>query len=221
MFNEWIKNIEFTDDLDGGGRLLAPIFGELLKDFRVHTLYEWCSGPAWIGFWLLKLGICKELVVSDINPKAIEHVKRTARKLGYPVRAYVSDNLANIPVNEKFDLVVSNPPNYQNIQKTHRYGYLRDDLRPSDLNWTVHQGFYRNIAKYLRKNSRMFISEVEIYKKEVIIGGELYDLRRNTPLEDFNPMITQNGLVLRDIFSYNLNMLGEPLEIAILDIGKG
>ena len=67
----------------------------------------------------------------------------------------------------------------------------------------------------------MFISEVEIYKKEVIIGGELYDLRRNTPVEDFNPMITQNGLVLRDIFSYNLNMLGEPLEIAILDIGKG
>ena len=220
MHNNWLDNIEFTEDLDGGGRTLAPIFSNLLRDFRVDTLYEWCCGPAWIGFWLLHLGVCKELVVSDINPKAIEYVKKTASKLGYPVRAYVSDNLANIPVNEKFDLVVSNPPNYLNIQKLHKYGYLRDDLRPSDLNWAVHQGFYRNIAKYLKKNSRMFISEVEPYKKEVIIGGELYDLRQNAPIEDFNSMIEQNGLYLSNILTYTLGMHGEPLEMGILDIIK-
>ena len=96
-YQSWLKTIKFTPDLDGGGKILAPIFGKVLENKKFNTAFEWCAGPAWIGLWLLEIGICSELVIGDINKKAIDMVKETSSNHNYNVRAYISDNLKNIP----------------------------------------------------------------------------------------------------------------------------
>ena len=226
---EWLISVSSKPELNGGGKILAPIFYKLLQGQKVHTLYEWCAGPSWIGLWLLHKGICEELVVSDINPEAIKCVRKTAENNSYPVRAYVSDNMKDIPSWEKFDIVVANPPNYVNIQTSHPSGYLREDLRPSDIDWKIHRDFYENIGSYLKENSRMYISEVGLNDTEIYLssGGfyrnkkELYDVRERKPVEDFKEMIKQNNLELNNIIPYT-HMLNkswsEGVDFSILNI---
>lgn len=224
---QWLDTIEEKPGLDGAGKLLAPVFAELLYNRKVKTIYEWCCGPAWIGLWLLEQGICQELVVSDINKDAIDCVRRTINRHNYPVRSYLSDNLKDIPEHEKFDIIVANPPSYVNIQEDHPMGFLRYDLRPSDIDWKIHKNFYENIGKYMHKESNMYISEVELYKKEIFSFNKLYDLRNREPIKDFTEMITTNNLNLNNVITYDLilddeewdEIFGYPKrEMGILDI---
>ena len=201
-YTEWLETVESTPDLNGGGPLLAPIFAEVLSGRKFDTAFEWCDGPAWIGMWILENNICKTLVTGDINKKTIGFVQKTTKKHGYDVRSYLSDNLKQIPKSEKFDLVVSNPPNYCNIQKSHPLGYMSDDLRPSDINWEIHKDFYNNIGKYLNKDAEVFISEVEPYAKNFYIEGELYDKRPEVPMKDFIKMIKSGDLIINEVIPY-------------------
>ena len=215
-YKKWLKTIKSTSELNGGGPILAPIFEKVLSGKKFDTVFEWCAGPAWIGMWLLENKICKTLVTGDINKKSVDFVRKSAKSHGYNVRAYVSDNLKNIPKSEKFDLVVSNPPNYCNIQKSHPFGFLRDDLRPSDINWKIHKDFYNNISKYLNKDALMFISEVEPYSKNVYFSNKLYDKRSEIPMKDFKIMTQDNNLKIIDKIPYKI----EDFDCYILKINK-
>ena len=199
-YDDWLATVESSPDLNGGGTILAPVFLDILKGQHFHIAFEWCAGPAWIGLWLLENGICDELVTGDINEKSVGMVRTTAYNHNYNVRAYVSDNLNSIPDNERFDLVVSNPPNYFNIQRSHPFGYLRDDLRPSDIDWHIHKDFYQTIPDHL--DGPMYISEVEPHEKEVWLEGSLYDVRDRTPMDDFREMTESNGLKIEGTFPY-------------------
>lgn len=211
-YKDWV--IESHPSLDGGGTFLAPIFARVLKGKHFNTAFEWCAGPAWIGLWLLENGIYDELVTGDINGESVKMVRKTASNHNYRVRAYSSDNLNSIPDSEMFDLVVSNPPNYSNIQRTHPFGYMRDDLRPSDINWKIHNNFYDNIRPHLNNNFALYISEVEPYKTEVYLDGFLYDLRDQIPMQDFIEMTGRNGMKIKREIPYTVG----PVECSILEI---
>ena len=215
-YTEWLKSIESTPDLDGCGPVLAPVFKALLDGKKFNTAFEWCAGPAWIGMWLLENGICETLVTGDINEKTVNFVKKSAKKHDYNIRTYHSDNLHQIPTSEKFDLVIANPPNYCNIQKSHPMGFLREDLRPSDIDWKIHEDFYSNIGGYLNENAQMFISEVEINKKEVYLDGELYDKREIIPIIEFKRMTSSNNLKIINTIPYNW----DKTQLCILEIVK-
>ena len=215
-YEEWLKSIEFTPDLNGCGPILAPIFKKALSGKKFNTAFEWCAGPAWIGMWLLENNICESLVTGDINEKTIDFVNKSSKKHNYNVRTYHSDNLKSIPKQEKFDLVVSNPPNYCNIQRSHTYGYMRDDLRPSDIDWKIHKDFYKNIGEYLNDDAVMFISEVEPYCREVYILDELYDKRPEIPMKEFKVMIESNNLKIINKIPYNF----DGLDCYVLEIVK-
>ena len=137
--------------------------------------------------------------------------------------------MKDIPSWEKFDVVVANPPNYVNIQTSHSSGYLREDLRPSDIDWKIHKDFYKNIGSYLKENSRMYISEVGVNDTEIYLssGGiyrgkkELYDVRERKPIEDFKEMIEENNLILNNVIPYThmINKFwSEGTEFSILNI---
>ena len=196
--------------------MLAPIFEKVLSGKKFNTVFEWCAGPAWIGMWLLENNICKKLVTGDINKKTIDFVKKSAKKHGYNVKTYHSDNLKSIPREEKFDLVVSNPPNYCNIQKSHHFGFLRDDLKPSDIEWETHKDFYNNIGEYLNDDAIMYISEVEPYRQNIYIQKQLYDKRSEIPIISFNEMIKANNLKINKEIPYDV----PGLECCILEIIK-
>ena len=199
IYGEWLDRIRYTDDMDGGGRLLAPVFAAALKGRRFKRCFEWCAGPAWIGFWLLEVGICEELVAADINARAVEMVNMTGG-----ATAYLSDNMKTIPKDEKFDLVVSNPPNYCNIQASHPLGYLRHDQRPSDVGWDIHRDFYATIGPYLNVGAELWISEVEPFDRQVWLNGDLYDQRPQLPIIDFANMLNGTGLRLESVKPFKL-----------------
>jgi len=117
----------------------------------------------------------------------------------------VSDNFEN--VEGKFDLVVVSPPKYCNIQKNHKMGHLREDLRPSDVNWCIHREFYANIASHLTADAELWIAEVEPFSQEVELLGEIYDKRPNVPIIDFVNMMTDGGVRLEAIIPFPMGHL--------------
>ena len=92
------------------------LYQDYLKKFG--RAYEWCAGPGFIGFSLLANGFCDSLCLSDVHPPAIAALKETVKINGLEnkVSIYHSDSLDNIPNDEKWNLVVGNPPHYKKIQ---------------------------------------------------------------------------------------------------------
>lgn len=207
-YSAFLERVNGSDDLNGGGKVLAPVFAAALNGRKFKRCFEWCAGPAWIGFWLKEQGIVEELVTGDIDPKAVEAVPATGG-----ATAYLSDNMKGIPA-QQFDLVVGNPPNYCDIQASHPLGYLRHDLRPSDIGWAIHRDFYATIGPYLTSDAELWISEVEPFNRQVWLGGALYDRRPQVPIVDFLDMLTDLRLV--SIRPFNLG----SIEMALLRMRK-
>ncbi len=69
--------------MDGGGTWFGQEYIDIVQQrYSGQTFercYEWCSGPAFIGFGLLDHGLCRSLCVSDIYPDAIARVQETAK----------------------------------------------------------------------------------------------------------------------------------------------
>ncbi len=212
-YESWLEKIISMPSLNGGGPSLAPIFAEVLQGHSYETAFEWCAGPAWIGCLLLEQNICKHLVTGDINPDSVACVEATKKINQYNISPFCSNNMKSIPM-YSFDLVVANPPNYCNIQPAHPFGYLRNDLRPSDIDWQIHLDFYNTITKYLHSSSKLFISEVAVDSLEVIFNDALYDQRNILPIEAFTQMLDKNNLQLIDRHPFTVdNVPCDILEI--------
>ena len=196
--------VSYFHDLDGGGSFAAADYARVIRahtDQPFERGFEWCSGPGFIGFYLLEEGLARTFCFADINPRAVACVKRTVtvNDLGPRVAAYVSNNLESVPETEQFDLVVGNPPSYAGLNPEHPlYARFKDDLRPNDPNWQVHRRFFQTIRRHLRPGAMLFIAEVMI--NDVLVhtpGFDVpYDIRTRPPIEDFREMIAEAGLEL-------------------------
>jgi SAM-dependent methyltransferase len=205
-------SIIYRDNLDGDGRAMAQGMSRYLAEHHQDTTpfgtcYEWCSGPGFIGFALLVDNICERLVLADINPEAVSLAKETVVKNGLENRVdiYESDNLRSIPEHHRFDLVVSNPPNYYALNPLHpSYDYLKSDLRPNDPEWRLHREFYSSISQFLNPQAVLCIEEVDPFATKCFMpnaagdnplwGPEPFDVRPNKPIYDFREMIATGGL---------------------------
>lgn len=217
-------DITYVYDLDGGGSFAAPDYARVI---RAHTDkvfergFEWCSGPGFIGFSLLADGIAKSFCFADINPRAIDSVRKTIARnsLTERVAAYVSDNLESVPVTEQFDLVVGNPPSYAGLNPRHPlFARFKDDLRPNDPGWRVHRRFFQTIRRHLRPGAMLFIAEVLINELVVHTPGfeEPYDIRQRPPIDDFREMIRDAGLELVAVEPLAVLPGGFPCEVMII-----
>ena len=187
-------NIYYEPHLDGDGRVFYPEFQRIIKERigKVNIIYEYCAGPAFIGFSLLEDKMCKKLVLSDIVLDSVECCKKTIKenKLNEKVSLYLSDCLKQIPL-QKWDLVVSNPPHFS---KEDNFGF-RENGEPTksiislDKNWEIHKNFYMNIKKYLNKGGLTLFVE----------NG------RGSCPELFKEMIKEGGLKYIDTIKCNLN----------------
>ena len=68
----------------------------------------------------------------------------------------------------------------------------------------------------MHDDSVIFISEVEIYNKEVYFDGELYDNRTEEPIITFERMTKDNNLKITNITPY----LVEATKCYILEIRR-
>lgn len=169
--------VSYKNHLDGGGRGFGQDFIPLLQHYglpKQGRAFEWCAGPGFIGFSLLAHGLCETLCLADINPEAVQACRRTIadNSLSDRVAVYCSDNLGNIPPDERWDLVVSNPPHF--IDE-----YL-GNLRAHDPDWRVHREFFRTVAPFLRPGG-------------VIV---LQENNSGSTVDTFRPMIEEFGLAV-------------------------
>ena len=179
------KNIRvsYHPNLDGGGMDFGQEFIWVLEEKfgRVGHLFEFCAGPGFIGFSLLAHGLCDRLTVADVNPEAVEACRVTVKENGLEskVAVYQSDCLDDIPLSEKWDLVVSNPPHWRSGEDA----YVRDK-RMWDPDLRIHDKFYRSIRPYLKPGGAILMQE----------NGSA------TKAEDFRQMIEGNGRVVVEEF---------------------
>ena len=166
--------IEYRSELDGGGIEFGQDFIPFLRARqmpRQPRMFEWCAGPAFIGFSALGHGLCETLCLADINPAAVACCMTTVRlnHLEDRVSVYQSNNLRNIPQAERWNLVVSNPP--------HFIDQYEGDIRAHDPDWAIHREFFNTIGPHLAGDGVVVLQEnnrgstVETFREMIDAAG--------------------------------------------------
>lgn len=217
--------VRYRPELDGAGSRIAPAFADCVAALATRPVYEhafeWCAGPGFIGFTLLRRGLVRRLTLCDVNPAAIACVAATveAHGLADRVRYAVGPDLTPLGPDDRFDLVVANPPNFYALNPRHpRYPALRDDLRPNDPGWRVHRAFYRGIAGHLTADAQLFVSEVNPHQARVFIPpeeAEPYDIRPRPAAEDLSALARAGGLAVQGFVPFFTGTDGAELEMMV------
>lgn len=167
--------VNYRHHLDGGGYQFGQEYIPYLKNRgmpRQGRTFEWCTGPGFIGFSLLGAGLTDTLCLADINPDAVAACRTTISDNDLSARAnvYLSDNFANIPASEKWDLVVGNPPHYPDE--------FIGQLRAHDPDWQIHKAFFAGVAAHLNPGGVIVLQENS----------------QGATADTFSEMIAQGGL---------------------------
>ena len=151
--------VSYKPHLDGGGSTFGQEFIPVLRTRGMPTqqrAYEWCAGPGFIGFSLLAHRLTETLCLADVNPEAVAACRRTVAEnaLADRVSVYQSNNLADIPASERWDLVVSNPPHFDDGSP--------GQLRYHDPEWSIHRAFFAAVAAHLKPGGVIVLQENNI-----------------------------------------------------------
>ena len=158
--------VYYDNNMDGGGTSFGlqyvPVIKQLYPDRIFDTCYEWCSGPGFIGFDILSHQLCRNLWLGDIFKPSLRSVEKTIANLppeyaNCVTPIHIKDQ-SEIPETVKFDLVVSNPPHWNNNLDT-LYSQMSEGRVSCDQNWTVHQNFFKNIKKNLATDGVILLQE--------------------------------------------------------------
>lgn len=151
----------FTYELDGGGsRYGQDYIGFVERNFGpLSRTFEWCAGPGFIGFSLLGHGLTDTLCLADINPAAVEACHETIRRNGLEGRVdvHLSDGLDEIPADDRWDLVVGNPPHSGTDEI--RAEIKRPPVLYRDAGWKLHERFYDTVNDHLAPGAQIVIQE--------------------------------------------------------------
>lgn len=163
-------------DLHKGGLAFGQDFPRVLNELgvnRVGRMFEYCAGPGYIGYSLLANGWCESLVLADISPDGVSAARRTAAHNGLEdrVAVYESDALDGIPADERWDLVVSNPPHFLPDAGA------PDDIQVFDEGWGVHARFYESVGRHMQPGGLVVMaenaagSEPRVFEEMIRAGG--------------------------------------------------
>lgn len=172
--------------MDGGGTWFGQEYVDIIQKRYPNRVfarcYEWCSGPAFIGFSILDHGLCQSLCVSDIYDAAINRVNETALANRIDnVSAYATGAVSGLPDHEMFDLVVANPPHFLECPGDDNYQRIA-----VDKDWAAHQEFFANIKQHLLPDGVILLQENQ--------AGSLHREK------DFEAYINAAGLEITAVF---------------------
>ena len=156
-----------------GGLAFGRDFPRVLNELGVGRrgrLFEFGAGPGYIGYSLLAAGWCESLVLSDINAETVAVAQFTAahNKLEDRVAVYRSDVLDQIPADERWDLVVANPPHFPRANP---------DARMYDPDWEMHRRFYATVGAHMNPGGLVLMvenldgSDPELFTEMIRAGG--------------------------------------------------
>lgn len=164
--------------LEGGGidqrRDFLYIISKAGKPIYEHTL-EWCAGPGIIGYELLGFNKTKRIGFMDLYKPALDNCIESAIRNNVvdKVSVYHTDKVSNINTQQKFDLVVGNPPhsfyydewakNQLTVERPTPQDFPEWDNQVRidvDRDMATHKEFFDNISDKLTDDADIFISEV-------------------------------------------------------------
>jgi tRNA1(Val) A37 N6-methylase TrmN6 len=179
-------SVQYDSHMDGGGTWFGTDYVTEIRSRYPNRIFErcleWCSGPGFIGFDILSHGLSKNLVLHDCYHPAIGKVKETValHDLSARVRYHCGREIDIIPKDQKFDLVVANPPHYAVCPGDDNYQRIA-----VDTDWTAHRMFYQQILQYLSDDGRILIQENQAGSEQGV--------------ETFRHTIESNGLEILDV----------------------
>ena len=162
-------SISTSGQLDGYGLKhindIANSFYTLLDGKSVKKGMEWCSGPGYIGFILMKYNIIDYCVFSDIHKPLIEVINKSIKDNCLEDRSEFihSDNFNSIP-KIKFDVIFANPPHFNFDDKwkpenKEEFDLYNEDRKHLDKDWKIHQDFFNNVSEYLENDGSILLME--------------------------------------------------------------
>ena len=118
-----------------------------------------CSGPGFLGYILYRQGKINNLTLADVNSEVEPYINRTNEYNNLKNVKFILSNCFDSISNEnKFDIIVSNPPHF----KTERPGGYRNEnekLISLDINMGFHKKFFKQAVNYLKPNGKIILIE--------------------------------------------------------------
>lgn len=188
MMNKFKANnidVFYQPNHNGGGMDFGQDYIQLISsryEKSFDKVYEFCSGPGFIGFSLMGAGLAKNIVLSDIYEPVAEVIDKTIEVNGLEGRVnfYNISGVSLLPATN-IDLVVSNPPHFLSTQDW--LGHIENRIY-IDENWEIHREFYSNIGEKLSDDGVVLFQENAL----------------GSSVSDFEEMISDGGLEITDVF---------------------
>jgi release factor glutamine methyltransferase len=155
--------------------LIELIKNDFDKD-RNLSIIDLGTGTGCIPITLAKLFTNAEFSAIDVSEKALEIAQKNADKLGVKINFYQRDLLQNLNLDQKFDIIISNPPYIRNLEKAEMHKNVLDNephlaLFVEDDNALI---FYERLVEFAKNhlvdNGRIYC-EINQY-----LGQETHDL---------------------------------------------
>lgn len=154
----------YKTKFDGGGTWFGQDYLNLLslhyKSRKFNRCLDWCSGPGFIGISLLVNNLCNTVSLMDAND-VFDMTKKSLNGTQYKdkVTIYNINKVQDLPSTEIFDLIVGNPPHFNQ-----KIFLLSNDEQVGeqiflDTEWKIHNEFFNNIKKHLANNGVILLQE--------------------------------------------------------------
>ena len=155
------STIYWTDELDGCGNTMVDDFLDatayITNNKHFNNTLEMFSGPGYWGFGLLFSQMTDKLTLSDIELKNSYVINKTIRENKVETKAkFVNTSTFSSLKEEKFDLIVGNPPHFNHDPYVEHYSEPR---KYKDLDWSIHKSFFENVGNYLTNDGTIILAE--------------------------------------------------------------
>ena len=153
------KNVQFMSlEFEVNENVLIPrqdteLLVETILKIRPNNpeILDICTGSGCIAVSLAKYINCQNVRACDISEKALEVAKKNAEKNGVEVEFYKDDILTSEKYDQKYDIVVSNPPYIETAVVLTLDSVVKDfEPRIALDGGTDGLDFYRKIADYAK-----------------------------------------------------------------------
>jgi methylase of polypeptide subunit release factors len=148
------KTIFYDTQLDGGGTTFGinSLKNQLVEEsIKRGSIMEMCSGPGFMGFYLNFKGMADELVLVDINSENLPFIEKTIISNGLTNTKFIQSDGFNDVDDTLFDTIIINPPHYASPREG-GYPTIHEELISLDDDMYLHQEFFENASKYLKKD---------------------------------------------------------------------
>ena len=127
----------------------------------IEKIWARDSGPGFIGFRLIADNVVNSITMMDLYAPALEACNNTWRsrpdRLEQKNMETVHGATVDCLKNRLFDLIVANPPNFDNDENWFRSSNSRLRRITQDPGWEIHNDFFLKIKKNLMSNGKILL----------------------------------------------------------------